>query len=394
MKIAWRPSGGRGEYELAGRSAGVGVEELLDLPLRYEVAPSIIIPGHAATRRRDGKPRIRLDEQRNFSHPHLVLAATLLLPRPIRELRKTGDSPLVLQDGQYTVHDIDVDVVDHRSAALLRPTVIYARNTGESTQRVDFAKRMALVARLWDIAATTTEPSPLGTLLLRHRDAVKAGDHKGIEKAASLIQAAVGTEADVMPRLLTTFGVVDNEEPEEDVDLGVTLTEGTEGTEDDETPPLDASRRQIIQWRMQAVRGAQGRKFSAAVKDAYRYRCAFSGSRLPKTAQTVSSGVDAAHILPWAEYELNSVKNGLCLNKLCHWAFDAGVLRLDYVAPDRKYILTVPPSVKGAAAPAGFDLGYFVALEGPILPERLPDDRRLWPAESYLAALNAKMFPS
>lgn len=41
MRIALRTSGGRGEYELAGRQGPVGVANLFDLDLRFELTPEI-----------------------------------------------------------------------------------------------------------------------------------------------------------------------------------------------------------------------------------------------------------------------------------------------------------------------------------------------------------------
>ena len=55
-----------------------------------------------------------------------------------------------------------------------------------------------------------------------------------------------------------------------------------------------------------ALRGASGTKFSADVRKAYNDTCLFTGMKLPKIPATASSGVDAAHILPWAEYDLNT----------------------------------------------------------------------------------------
>ena len=38
--------------------------------------------------------------------------------------------------------------------------------------------------------------------------------------------------------------------------------------------------------------------------------------------------MDAAHILPWAGYDLDVVSNGLCFCKHHHWAFDEGLILL------------------------------------------------------------------
>src|SRR5207302_1937041 len=92
--------------------------------------------------------------------------------------------------------------------------------------------------------------------------------------------------------------------------------------EADHTPPDVAKIERVKQWRQVANRGADARRFHTDVTDAYDARCLFSGQRLPRTSVTDSAGVDAAHILPWSTHDLNTVKNGICLNKQCHWAFD------------------------------------------------------------------------
>ena len=86
MKIALRTSGGRGEYELAGRHGSINHTDLYSRAINYELAPEIIVEAHAKANVRDGKPRIRLDDPRRDLHAQLLLADVLLLPTPIREL--------------------------------------------------------------------------------------------------------------------------------------------------------------------------------------------------------------------------------------------------------------------------------------------------------------------
>ena len=118
----------------------------------------------------------------------------------------------------------------------------------------------------------------------------------------------------------------------------------------------------------------------------------FSGQRLPKTEVTDSAGVDAAHILPWSTHNLNSVRNGICLNKLCHWAFDAGIVKLTFDVSCSQYILEIPMPVRRAASKVDFDLAYFESLSGPIPRTHLPGNKSLWPSAKYLDQLNQFMF--
>src|SRR6056297_2556048 len=64
--------------------------------------------------------------------------------------------------------------------------------------------------------------------------------------------------------------------------------------------------------------------FRRAVVTAYDHRCALCGIRM----QTVQGHtvVDAAHIIPWSETHNDDPCNGLALCKLCHWAFDEGLM--------------------------------------------------------------------
>jgi hypothetical protein len=55
MNIALRPSGGRGEYELAGRQGELHVHDLFELPIYIEILPSVAINAYSHCVLRDGK---------------------------------------------------------------------------------------------------------------------------------------------------------------------------------------------------------------------------------------------------------------------------------------------------------------------------------------------------
>jgi predicted restriction endonuclease len=154
--------------------------------------------------------------------------------------------------------------------------------------------------------------------------------------------------------------------------------------DEDYTSLQEAARNRAKVWRQQAVRGVAGARFSKAVKSAYRDTCLFTGDYLPATAEFGPGGVDSAHILPWADYELNKVSNGLCLNKLCHWAFDAGILNLQYRSKSSEYVLTLSEMATNAEKEKKINLQPFHALEGAIPSSRLPMDRADWPNPEFL----------
>lgn len=363
----------------------MGVADLFDRRLRFELTPEITIDGHSAAHRVQGKPRIRLEDQQH-RHAYRLLAAALLLPQPKRELRATATGPDFIRDGQYSITDIDVDVASVAPGAVdLRPTTVWLGNSTGLARYVNVALRMALVQSVWD--AGRSQATPLGELVKAHESAVATGDHKAMEAAAADLRRFLGSDGDILDELTARLGV-------EGSDTAVSSTTGEVPLEpvEDETDPADAARRAVAQWRRSVVRSAQGRAFSARVRSAYSHRCALSGDVLPKLPHTASPGVDGAHILPWARYELNTLRNGICLNKLCHWAFDAGVIRIDFAEASGEYIVSIPDQVETEAIPRGMTLGYFENLAGPVPEERLPADTGSHPSPAYLAQLNEEMF--
>ena len=118
-----------------------------------------------------------------------------------------------------------------------------------------------------------------------------------------------------------------------------------------------------------AVR-AQG--FRRIVISTYEHRCAMCGVRIvTPEGHTV---VDAAHIIPWSRNQNDDIRNGMALCKLCHWAFDEGMMGVSEnfeIITSRQIGIT--PNVPG----------FLLTLSGrAIIP---PAVRDLWPAQRYLA---------
>jgi putative restriction endonuclease len=243
---------------------------------------------------------------------------------------------------------------------------------------------------LWSRSNLTT--NKLQDLIKAHESAVKSAviSHKAVEKIAQDIESYFGDSGDILQRAMidvTGMAVVSDVTTV----IDATTDEEWKTMEDDDTSKFESALDQVRKWRQVADRGVGGRVFSERVKSAYNFRCLFSGSRLPPLLDRKSGGVDSAHILPWAQHQLNSVTNGICLNKLCHWAFDSGIVKLD--VEDSKYYLTVPDLVKEAATTALFDLDYFLKLEGQIDDKLLPFDKSKWPKPEFIKKLNEAMFP-
>ncbi len=380
MRIALRPSGGRGDYELAGTYNAIHASDLFERRQLFQISPSLSIDGKAAAHRLAGKPRIRPDGGR---HAYVFIAALLLLPKPRRELSATPDTLPQIKASEYTIGGIDVDVLSQSPATVtFAPTAIWVRSRG-GFLKIDFAERMAMVTALWGVANETS--MPIAALVKAHWKSAESGDHDQIVRSAASIQKHFGVDGDVLPLLLREAGLT------EAFDAAITglpkLPQEFE-SEDEETLPEESRRLRVRKWRKQADRGPGAREFSLRVREAYDFRCFFSGERFPKLSVLDSAGVDGAHILPWSVHQLNAVSNGLCLCKQCHWGFDNGLLHLDFDRTANAYLLSIPKDVEAAALGEKFDLKHFQAKTGKIDSSRLPKNPALWPSPKYLEELN------
>jgi|GEM_PF-1019119 len=390
MRIALRTGGGRGVYELAGRQGYINASDLFDREIFYEFTPDIIIPGRAMASRLQGKPRIRLDDQQVTTHFYRLLAAVLLLPKPKREFKKTRGGEL-LKFESYSMTAIKVDISDiSATRVLLRPSDLLLETADNLQEQLSFEPRMSRILRLWRYVRLKS--IALAVSVQAHEKAVLAKDpnHKTIEHRAQDISDMLQTDGDPLPEAERQLGISDSPELYLPI-IPHQITHQAEFGVDDDTPPSEARIKRLKVWRQLAIRGSSGLKFRRTVASAYDYRCLFSGQRLPRLQCTESPGVDVAHILPWSTHNIDSPRNGICLNKLCHWAFDEGIIRLHHDKNAGLYILEVPDQVRSAATRAVFDLDYFEALTGPIPFSRLPKNQKFWPSPKCLAELDRVM---
>ena len=119
-------------------------------------------------------------------------------------------------------------------------------------------------------------------------------------------------------------------------------------------------------------RAARDQGFRRIVVSTYDHRCALCGVRIITPEQYTA--VDAAHIVPWSKSRNDDVRNGMALCKLCHWAFDRGMIGVsaDYSVITSRHI--------GANSNVP---GFLTMLSGRgILP---PENRDHWPAHDYLS---------
>lgn len=387
MNITLRPSGGRGEYELAGRQVDLQVHDLFGLAMFLEILPGVAINAYSNCVQKDGKPRIRLTQAARNAHPSSLIAAAMMLPKPRREKHETHGTNLLRWE-QFVVQTVRIDVVQRAGGVLICPLTVRLENADGARLDISFAERMARVVRVWTAAAT-----PVGALA----DAVRAhaaaftsvtAPQAQLVSSFSLLHAALDKpDGDMLPLLEAHFGLGLLSAPSVG-DISAELAD-EDFAEEVHVNPAEARVERVRQWRLAAVRGSSASVFRRNVREAYDSRCMFSGQRLPRTSATSTAGVDAAHILPWSRFDLDATNNGLCLNKQSHWAFDEGLLRLNYDDSVNSYVVSIPDPIRLATEAAQFDIESFNAVVGIIPPNRLPANELVWPARTYLAELNS-----
>lgn len=386
MNIALRPSGGRGEYELAGTQGKLHITDLFGLPMFIEILPGVAINAYSQCLLKDGKPRIRLTPQARNAHPASLIASAMMLPKPRRERHETHGENLIRWE-QFVVQTIRIDVIPRGNNVVLRPVIVRLENADDVRLDISFAERMARVVRVWTAAATVTDR--IGEAVRAHASIFTASNSTQTQLASAvfILHAALNKpETDFLPLLEAHFKLATTTAPS----VGdISAEAGDEDFEEEvHVDPADARVERVRQWRLSAVRGRSASNFRRKVRDAYNMRCLFSGQRLPKTEATFTAGVDAAHILPWSRFDLDATNNGLCLNKQCHWAFDAGVLRLSFDEKENVYAVSIPEHFRNAAKKVSFDIEPFQALVGAIPRKNLPPNEALWPSPKYITELN------
>ncbi len=386
MNIALRPSGGRGEYELAGRQGEVTIKHLFGLPMFIEILPGVTINAHSNCILKDGKPRIRLTPITRYAHPASLITAAMMLPRPRRERDQTHGMNL-LQWQQFVVQTVRIDVALRTNSVLLCPITVRLENGDDRRIDVSFAERMARVMRVWMAAAVKTSPIAVAVQTHAHAFTSAFSTQNDLIHAFNGLYVTLGKPAgDMLPILESQFALGPLNAPSIG-DLSAKIAD-EDFAEEVHVNPAAARIDRVRKWRLATIRGGSALKFRKKVREAYDSRCLFSGQKLPRTEATSTAGVDAAHILPWSRYDLDAAKNGLCLNKQCHWAFDEGLFRLTFDEAEHIYVISIPSPVRLAAANAHFDIASFDAIVGPIPRERLPTNENLWPSSQYLQELN------
>lgn len=383
MRISLRSSGGRGEYELSGILRNTRARQLADHLITLEFPDRLLIPTRIRVSEQGSKLRLRREGAE--IQIQRQIAAAFLMPTPQRELRMLGAGEPVIQEGSYAVDQIDADglIVIPPETAVLKVNKITVVNTSHRGEEVDLRERAAMLQEAWK--RRQEFPDEIAALLQRHEAMVRGGTitrataaaadqirRQMFERSADL-GIVYGERGDVLPKLAETLHyqvqkpsvTVENVDPED----------------------IDLKRRTAKEWRRWAnARGPAGAKFRRRVREAYRTVCLVCGSYYPPT-QFNASGVDAAHILPWSEYDLDEIYNGLCLCKLHHWAFDEAIIRIRF--SKGRYIAEMPdePARQIASAAPNFSLKKLRENLGVIPEGRLPLDTQQRPRPQLLDIL-------
>lgn len=392
MRISRRTSGGRGEYELSGESAdGLRAQDVVGCRIVLDLGNDWVVDTDTQVVNQGGKPRIRrIHKTPAHMQVQRQLAAALLMPHPDREEKSLAGGLPILRTGRYAIEHIEMSEGVRLGGGVARLPIqeIVLRNVSYHAEVLQFANRRASILRLWTHSMEL--PAVIRTLVDRHRAEAQSGGpiQTSTEHLVFNLQNQVAIDAENLGLL---YRSADTDVLE---DLEGLLAQARApaapliqvGQIDPEETQL--RRRVLKEWKRWAnARGAASATFRLRVREAYNSTCIVCGVHFPQTSMNAIPGVDAAHILPWAEYDLDVVSNGLCLCRLHHWAFDEGLI----VIRESKgaYSVEVPPSVS-AAVPAEhpeFSLGELTQYAGVIPEQRLPRALRERPNPAYLQML-------
>jgi hypothetical protein len=393
MKIAFRTSGGRGEYEIAGSQGNIKAKDLALFTIDYQVSPNVFVPGKCYLKIQNEKPRIRLSKDLDKTKTHIQrwLSAILWLPEPTRVRKKSKDISEDETDIHSTFSGVDVDIISSKNQhCVLRPTILEIRH-GEVSEFISIPERLGRIQYVLENINCFSDKVQ-SALILFADEIVHPDSHTELEKRRNEIYKSIGEfyylQGEATDALPVLEEVIASQSPALTKPESPIITP-IPHNEDDSRSEIERQSDYVRTWRLIAERGYQAKKFSQNVVDAYDYRCLVSGARLPKVGANNIPGVDAAHILPWAKYNLNTVQNGLCLSKTFHWAFDTGIIQIIFDYDEKCYITKIDEKIKLQLNSVKCDVFLFQECLGAIPKTRLPENQSLWPNPDHLNQLNA-----
>lgn len=380
LRFRKQPSGGRGEYEFVGSQDGISSRafegKVIFLKTSNGLKDTRMYLGNQG-----GKQRLRLFDPHADIHIQRQLAALAMLPKSTRsEDRVSLALPILLKD-RYIL-DASVNLITHSThAVVVEPTSLLARSSDihdeASKTRLNFASREKELDQL--AARAGALPRELRLAVQAHRNLIlRSNIGKDAEQAVAHIMGLVSVMdveylpgADPLPVLLLLAGAKTDE-----LDIPTPAL----------TPANDLAikRRSAHIYRMRRMRGPSASRFRVDIQSAYDYRCAFCGLRAPASPGRAVAGVDAAHILPWGQYDLDVPQNGLMLCKQHHWAFDNQILMLGSVAGS--YFVSFSEDARQVLQDDAFTIEILKRATGRIPDAWLPSVK-LRPSAHYITEL-------
>ncbi len=375
VRISRRTSGGRGEYELSENHGNVTPTDVIGRRFHVAFDSDWVIDSGVVLTSQGGKKRLRIQDA--SIHLHRQIAASLLMPSPVRADDALGSGRPILLSERYAIEHIELGRVVLHGPGRVTVAIsdIILRNYNLHAELLGYADRIQNLRQLW--ACTDELPEDIARLLRAHRDLVTVGTPVPLrgEQIITDLQdqlSELGPDfriyrqgrEDVVPDLLQTL------------DLAKVPPEPPVRVDEIDPSELELRRRTVREWRRwAAARGAASARFRQDVRAAYDWTCVVCGHRYPRTSVNRVAGVDAAHILPWADYDLDGIANGLCLCKHHHWAFDEGLLVLTW--DGASYILEVPEDAVATLRSECPTFGVVSLLKhtGPIPADRFPTRR-------------------
>lgn len=390
MRITRRTSGGRGEYEISEATPrGVTPNDLLGRSIILELPNGWRINSGTELTAQGGKRRLRLtSQQATQMQVQRQVAAALMLPEPVRADEAFGVGEPVLQTGRYAIDHIlirEAELVGN-STAILTVRAVILRNGSVQAAELQVGDRLQRLSAVWSTADEF--PPDIADLVKQHREAVSSGAaiSTAVERIVEHLQTSMSERStDIGIVYSQQTDVLDALEAALDISVDEPLIQPSEV--DPEEP--DIRMRTVKEWKRWAnARGPKSARFRYDVRHAYRATCVVCGDHFPPTSFS-APGVDAAHILPWSDYDLDEVQNGLCLCKLHHWAFDEALI---LITPEsRAYSVALLKDIEDRllAIDPNFSVETLRRAAGRIPEERLPRNRAHWPRPEFLQSLNS-----
>ena len=412
MRIDWRRSGssgsgvtGRGEYELVGRTSGPSSKPAIQLDgmtLKLELGTLGQYDTKLKVATLHGKPRLRRTD--NVHQIQRQMASALLLPTPRRDADKLADGTPVVLEGWYIIKSISL------FGAVSSGSVIDARvesitvTSGKKIRHLSVSTRAQQVRQAW--ASKGKFSAVVKDLLACHEYMLKASGNmivpevedvqKNLMKvleSENMIQIVervdiTGKRNEGLPDPVPPLLRIANRSPASKPARSAVPSRNTQ----QKVKALEAignpRQRRERTRTLRAQRGASAASFRSAVMEAYGSSCMFCGLELPSLPnRKIGAGCEAAHILPYSEFDNDEVPNGLCLCRIHHWAFDNFLLVVktkELKWGFQRYRVALSSSAQHLP---GSSRNYLKRVVGEIRRNRLPEDRNIWPSPEYLELL-------